>query len=71
MKVRILKQLLTQAGFRFIRPGKGDHEIWGNDEGLRFPVDGSDGWEVPLGTLNSILRITGLRIETKSKGSKK
>lgn len=25
---RQLKKLLTEAGCRFVRPGRGDHEIW-------------------------------------------
>lgn len=36
-----LKQLLLQAGCRFERQGKGDHEIWFSPiTQIRFPVDG-------------------------------
>jgi predicted RNA binding protein YcfA (HicA-like mRNA interferase family) len=66
MKVRIFKQLLIQSGFRFIRQGKGDHEIWGNDH-ITFPVDGADGVEIPTGTLRAYLRITGIQLESTSK----
>jgi predicted RNA binding protein YcfA (HicA-like mRNA interferase family) len=67
MKVRILKQLLKDAGFSFKRQGKGDHEIWGNEEGISFPVDGSDGMEIPIGTLRACLRMAGIKLERKSK----
>ena len=35
-----VKRLLQQAGCRFVRHGKGDHDIWENPvSGKRFPVD--------------------------------
>lgn len=35
-----LKRLLTEAGCRFERYGKGDHDIWFSPHtGVRFPVD--------------------------------
>lgn len=35
-----LKRLLREAGCRFERAGKGDHEIWFSPQtGVRFPVD--------------------------------
>ncbi len=35
-----LKRLLHDAGCRFERAGKGDHEIWSSPHtGMRFPVD--------------------------------
>ena len=35
-----LKRLLAEAGCRFERPGKGDHDIWSSPHtGIRFPVD--------------------------------
>jgi hypothetical protein len=35
-----LKALLLEAGCRFERQGKGDHEIWSSPiTGVRFPVD--------------------------------
>ena len=67
MKVRILKQLLKRAGYYRVRAGKGDHEVWGNDTGLTFPVDGSGGTEIKTGTLNAILRQAGITLEIKRK----
>jgi hypothetical protein len=38
---REVKKLLLEAGCRFERRGKGDHEIWFSPRtGVRFPVDG-------------------------------
>ena len=35
-----LKRLLSEAGCRFERHGKGDHDIWFSpNTGIRFPVD--------------------------------
>ena len=35
-----LKRLLKEAGCRFVRPGKGDHDIWYSpNTGMHFPVD--------------------------------
>ena len=35
-----LKRLLAAAGCIFVRPGKGDHEIWSSPiTGRSFPVD--------------------------------
>ena len=35
-----LKKLLLAAGCRFVRTGKGDHEIWFSPHtGVHFPVD--------------------------------
>ena len=35
-----LKRLLLEAGCRFERTGKGDHDIWYSPiTGVRFPVD--------------------------------
>lgn len=35
---RQLTAILKRHGFYFLRPGKGDHEIWGNDK-IQRPVD--------------------------------
>lgn len=63
MKVRILKQILTGHGFHLIRQGKGSHEIWGTDEGLRVTIPGPDGREIKYGTLVSIYKSAGLEIK--------
>lgn len=35
-----LKRLLQEAGCYFVRPGKGDHDIWHSpNTGVNFPVD--------------------------------
>jgi predicted RNA binding protein YcfA (HicA-like mRNA interferase family) len=70
MKVRILKKLLTEAGFFVVRSGKGSHEIWGNDDGLTFPVPGADGAELKTGTEIAILKAAGLFEVVKQKRSK-
>ncbi len=36
---RAVKRLLVDAGCRFVRQGKGDHEIWERPDGRRFMVD--------------------------------
>lgn len=36
-----LKGLLQEAGYRFVRHGRGDHEIWRSPiTGIHFVVDG-------------------------------
>jgi hypothetical protein len=55
---RLLRELLLAAGCRFVRQGKGSHEIWFSPSTQRnFPV--------PIGipsrhTANAILRQAGL-----------
>jgi hypothetical protein len=40
---RELRKLLTEAGCRFVRPGKGDHEIWHSPiVDKNFTVDGTN-----------------------------
>jgi hypothetical protein len=53
-----LKRLLKNAGCRFERAGKGDHEIWYSPlSGRRFPVDR----EIKSRhTANAILKQAGL-----------
>ncbi|OGA70227.1 MAG: hypothetical protein A3F77_15750 [Betaproteobacteria bacterium RIFCSPLOWO2_12_FULL_67_28] len=53
-----LKRLLHDAGCRFERQGKGDHEIWTSPiTGLRFPVDGKI---KSRHTANAVLKQAGL-----------
>lgn len=53
-----LKRLLRDAGCRFERPGKGDHEIWSSPmTGLRFPVDAKI---KSRHTANAVLKQAGL-----------
>jgi predicted RNA binding protein YcfA (HicA-like mRNA interferase family) len=67
MKVRILKEILEDLGFYRVRKGKGSHEIWGNDTGLTFPIPGAPGKELKEGTLRSILRSAGIKLEDLKK----
>lgn len=53
-----LKRLLLAAGCRFVRPGKGDHEIWFSPlTELRFVVDAKI---LSRHTANSVLKQAGL-----------
>jgi hypothetical protein len=53
-----LKKLLRDAGCRFERPGKGDHEIWYSPlTGIRFPVDSKI---LSRHTANAVLKQAGL-----------
>jgi len=53
-----LKRVLREAGCRFERPGKGDHEIWFSPHtGLRFPVDSNI---KSRHTANAVLKQAGL-----------
>ena len=35
---KLLREALSAGGGRFIRHGKGDHDIWESAYGVRFPV---------------------------------
>lgn len=53
-----LKALLLEAGCRFERHGKGDHEIWSSPiTGVRFPVDSKI---KSRHTANAVLKQAGL-----------
>jgi len=53
-----LKKILREAGCRFERQGKGDHEIWFSPvSGKRFPVDGNI---KSRHTANEVLKQAGL-----------
>ena len=55
---RRLKKLLRDAGCRFVRQGKGDHEIWHSPiSGLHFPVDAG---MKSRHTANQVLKQAGL-----------
>lgn len=61
-KYRDVKRELRRAGWRFVRQGKGSHEIWRAPDGRRVALatGGKDNRDVPAGTLSSIRRDTGL-----------
>ncbi|MBX9910242.1 MAG: type II toxin-antitoxin system HicA family toxin [Beijerinckiaceae bacterium] len=53
-----LKKILRQAGFRYERPAKGDHEIWRHPEtGVQVSVDHGTR---SRHTANEILKKAGL-----------
>jgi len=53
-----LKEMLSRAGCRFERQGKGDHEIWFSPiTEIRFPVDSKI---KSRHTANSVLKQAGL-----------
>jgi len=53
-----LIRLLREAGCKFERPGKGDHDIWYSPiTGMRFPVDQKI---KSRHTANAVLRQAGL-----------
>lgn len=53
-----LKKRLREAGCHFVRPGKGDHEIWFSPlTGVRFVVDGKI---KSRHTANAVLKQAGL-----------
>jgi hypothetical protein len=53
-----LKRLLQEAGCRFIRQGRGDHEIWESPiSGIRFTVDNAI---KSRHTANAVLKQAGL-----------
>ncbi|MBN1242875.1 MAG: type II toxin-antitoxin system HicA family toxin [Spirochaetales bacterium] len=54
----LLKRLLIDAGCRFVRRGKGDHDIWASPlSGKHFPVDA---FIKSRHTANAVLRQAGL-----------
>ena len=53
-----LKRLLLAAGCQYVRPGKGDHEIWHSPQTeLRFVVDAKI---LSRHTANAVLKQAGL-----------
>ncbi len=55
---REVREILKRAGCRFVRPGKGDHEIWESPiSSTRFVVDGKI---KSRHTANEVLKQAGL-----------
>jgi HicA toxin of bacterial toxin-antitoxin, len=53
-----LKDILVENGCRFVRQGRGDHEIWESPiSGKRFPVDNNI---KSRHTANAVLKQAGL-----------
>jgi predicted RNA binding protein YcfA (HicA-like mRNA interferase family) len=59
-KYREIRSALKTAGWEVLRQ-RGSHEVWGKPgETVRIVVAGKDGDTVPVGTLSSIRRASGL-----------
>ena len=59
-KYREVRSHLTEAGWT-VMPQRGSHEVWAHpDHDVRVIVAGKDSDTVPVGTLGSIRRATGL-----------
>jgi predicted RNA binding protein YcfA (HicA-like mRNA interferase family) len=59
-KYREVRTALKEAGWQVVRQ-RGSHEIWARPgEEARIVVAGKDSATVPLGTLSSIRRASGL-----------
>jgi len=59
-KYREIRAALIDAGWQVLRQ-RGSHEIWGKPgENVRIVVAGKDSDSVPVGTLSSIRRASGL-----------
>jgi predicted RNA binding protein YcfA (HicA-like mRNA interferase family) len=59
LRYRRLQKLLREHGCRFLRQGRGGHEIWANPSGSPFPV-ARHPREFTSGTLRAIIREAGL-----------
>lgn len=59
-KYREVREALREAGWEVLRQ-RGSHEVWGKPgEATRIVVAGRAGDTVPVGTLSSIRRASGL-----------
>jgi predicted RNA binding protein YcfA (HicA-like mRNA interferase family) len=59
-KYREVRTALREAGWEVLRQ-RGSHEVWGRSgERARIVVAGKDSDTVPIGTLSSIRRASGL-----------
>ena len=59
-KYREIRAALKEAGWRVLRQ-RGSHEVWGKPgEVVRIVVAGKDSDTVPVGTLSSIRKASGL-----------
>lgn len=59
-KYREVRSVLAAAGWEVLRQ-RGSHEVWGKPGGkARIVVAGKDSDTVPVGTLSSIRRASGL-----------
>jgi mRNA interferase HicA len=62
MKNSELLSKLRKAGFRFLRQGKGSHEIWHNPKnGIEILVPNHGSKEVGKGLVQKIMKDAGLK----------
>ncbi len=61
LRYRDLSGRLQETGCRFLRPGKGSHEIWQSREGQRFSVPRHPG-DLRKGTLAKIIKQAGFNM---------
>ena len=62
-KYREIISKLRRANFKFDRQAKGSHEIWYNPETkIRITIINHPG-DIPEGTLNAIIKQSGITIE--------
>ncbi|WP_258239885.1 MULTISPECIES: type II toxin-antitoxin system HicA family toxin [Pseudidiomarina] len=60
MHSRELIKLLKRNGCRFIRHGKGDHQVWfSSTTGMKFTVPHPNK-DLPIGTVRAIFRAAGI-----------
>jgi predicted RNA binding protein YcfA (HicA-like mRNA interferase family) len=59
-KYREVREALSDAGWEVLRQ-RGSHEVWGRPgDSARIVVAGKDSQTVPVGTLSSIRKASGL-----------
>jgi len=56
LKVKEMKKLYEEAGYRFKRFGKGDHEVWENERGEVQIFDGRDSMDIDKGLAGKMLK---------------
>ena len=60
MKRSELIKILKMNGCKFLRSG-GNHEIWINEVGKKFPVARHDAKDIPTQTVNKIFKQAGIK----------
>ncbi len=69
-RIREIKQLAAKLGWYRLRAGKGDHDVWTDGQKI-ISFDGSNGQEIPRGTLKTYLTQLGAKLEVEGKGKKR
>ena len=63
-RIREAKKMLRDAGFAFVRQGKGDHTVWKHPSGVEYSLDGADSKEMPKGTWLTLRKLLDRLKET-------